>query len=375
MLGPVSCLGLFMGADMRSAFYITVDDGYLGIGLAQARRLQKLWNIDVHVFLEGAGGIERDEQGVNGVFVHRNLMQDLIPRDLPATESWPRIVYGRIFAPYLLPQYDRLIYLDADIFPMVEAADLLRIDLPGGLAAVQDAATIGTAPRSAGRISRDGWLHAIGMRSDRYFNAGVMILDQKKWTTVDFSAELLAFMAKHGNAAHTQDQDFLNCYFQGRWTEISPRFNYQRAHFNYGYEKLFPPVFLHFSSFEKPWLQQASANTVHGQFFDCYRRMFAAAGVDYRDYLHVRRESGIRKLRGRIRLWLTYRGFRTSKERRQWQDWQRKSEWLYHGFLADSAAGRYADMRFALEAQPMPELNFDGSYLRRSLDVAYTPIA
>lgn len=369
MLGPV-----LHGAGMRSAFYITVDDGYLGIGLAQARRLQTLWNIDVHVFIEGAGGTERDQQGTNGVFVHRNLMQDLIPQGLPLTESWPRIVYGRIFAPYLLPQYDRLIYLDADIFPMVEAAELLRIDLPGGLAAVQDASTIGTAPRSAGGVGRDVWMRAIGLHADRYFNAGVMVLDQKAWTAVDFTAELLAFMARHGDAAHTQDQDFLNCHFQGRWTEISPRFNYQKAHFNYGYETLFPPVFLHFSSFEKPWLQPAAPDTVHGQFFDGYRRMFAAAGVDYRDYLRVRRESGMGKLRGRIRLWLTRHGLRTSKERRQWQEWQRKAEWLFHGFRADGVAGRYADMGFALEAMPMPALIFDGSYLRRSLDVTYAPI-
>ena len=36
---------------MRTAFYITVDDGYLGIGLAQAKRLHALWGIDVHVFI------------------------------------------------------------------------------------------------------------------------------------------------------------------------------------------------------------------------------------------------------------------------------------------------------------------------------------
>lgn len=357
---------------MRSAFYITVDDGYLGIGLAQARRLQKLWNIDVHVFVEGAGGVERDAQGTDGVFLHRNLMEDLIPQGLPATQSWPRIVYGRIFAPYLLPQYDRLIYLDADIFPTMSAPELLQIDLPGGMAAVQDAATIGSAPRSAGDVSRDAWLRAIGLHTDRYFNAGVMVLDRPAWVQVDFAAELLAFMAKHGAAAHTQDQDFLNCHFQGRWTELSPRFNYQKAHFNYGYETLFPPVFVHFSSFEKPWLRDAGPDTVHGQFFGLYKDMFAAAGVDYRSFLRERRENAVRKLRGRLRNWLTRRGIKTSKERRQWQEWQQKSDRMLHGFQADAAANRYADMRFTLDAKPMPELSFDGSYLRRPLDMTYT---
>ncbi|WBU64213.1 glycosyltransferase family 8 protein [Paracoccus aerodenitrificans] len=359
---------------MRSAFYITVDDRYLGIGQAQARRLHALWGIDVHVFVEGEGGKFRDENGRDGVFLHRNLMDDLIPQGLPATESWPRIVYGRIFAPYLLPQYDRLIYLDADIFPMVRADELLGLALPGGLAAVQDAASIGSAPRSAGGLDRAAWLRSIGVQGARYFNAGVMMLDRQAWASVDFGAELLAFMTRYGDAAHTQDQDFLNCYFQGRWTEISPRFNFQKAHFNYGYEQVFPPVFLHFSSFEKPWLQEAAPDTVHGQFFRPYQQMMGAAGVDYRQYLRPRRQSVMRRLRGGMRKWLTQRGIRTGKERRQWQEWRQKSDALYQGFRDDAAAGRYRDMDFLLDRRPEPELSFDGSYLRRSLDVSFDPV-
>ena len=124
-----------------------------------------------------------------------------------------------------------------------------------------------------------------------------MILDQKMWAQVDFARELLDYMAKHGTSARMQDQDFLNCFFQDRWTELSPRFNYQKAHFNYGYERVFPPVFLHFSSFQKPWLQPDSLDSVHGQFFAPYQEMFAQAGVDYRDYLRRRPESALRKLR------------------------------------------------------------------------------
>ena len=358
---------------MRTAFYITVDDGYLGIGLAQAKRLHALWGIDVHVFIEGAGGIERDETGTGGIFVHRNLMHDMIPSELPSTESWPRIVYGRIFAPLLLGQYDRLVYLDADIFPMVAASEILDLEMPGGLAAVQDGATINGAPHSAGD-DRARWKQSIGLNSDRYFNAGVMILDQKMWAQVDFARELLDYMAKHGTSARMQDQDFLNCFFQDRWTELSPRFNYQKAHFNYGYERVFPPVFLHFSSFQKPWLQPDSLDSVHGQFFAPYQEMFAQAGVDYRDYLRRRPESALRKLRTRIRDMLTRNGIQTSKERRQREEWDRKSDAIFVGLSADAQQNRYADMQFTLAEKPTPRLSFDGRYLRRALDISYTPI-
>lgn len=358
---------------MRTAFYITVDDGYFGIGLAQARRLRKLWQIDVHVFVEGAGGVERDSSGNDGIFLHRNLMQGLIPDDLPSTKNWPRIVYGRIFAPYVMPQYDRLIYIDADVFPLTAAPAVLGMDLPGGIAAVQDGSTIGGAPHSVG-LSRDAWRRGIGLESTRYFNAGVMLIDHATWIATDFRSALVQFMETYGAQAKMQDQDFLNHHFQGRWRELSPRFNFQKAHFNYGYEPLFPPVFLHFSSFQKPWLKPDHPDSVHGQFFPIYQEMFAQAGIDYRDYLKKRRESAVRRLRTDIRYRLSMLGVKTSKEARQRKEWQVKSQAIFEQFCDDGRAQRYADMGFALTQKPEPQLSFDGRYLRRALDVSYDPV-
>ena len=103
--------------------------------------------------------------------------------------------------------------------------------------------------------------------------------------------------------------------------------------------------------------------------------MFAAAGVDHRDYMRgPRRQNAVRKLRGQMRDWLTRQGIRTRKERRQWQEWQRKSDGMFLGFQADAQANRYADMRFTLTDKPRPDLSFDGSYLRRALDISWTPV-
>lgn len=358
---------------MRTAFYITVDDGYLGIGLAQARRLRKLWQIDVHVFIEGTGGVERDDVGKSGIFVHRNLMRGLIPDNLPSTRNWPRIVYGRIFAPYVMPAYDRLIYIDADVFPLCAVPSILDMDLPGGIAAVQDGSTIGGAPHSVG-LTRDAWRQNIGLETERYFNAGVMLIDHAAWIATDFTKGLTRFMARYGAQARMQDQDFLNHHFQGRWTELSPRFNFQKAHFNYGYERLFPPVFLHFSSFQKPWLKPDHPDSVHGQFFPIYQKMFARAGIDYRDYMQKKPESAVRKLRTRVRYRLSRMGVETGKEKRQRVEWRAKSQTMFRQIAEDGAAGRYADMGFTLSERPEPRLSFDGRYLRRALEVSYDPI-
>ncbi len=330
--------------------------------------------MDVHVFVEGAGEVARDEVGQRGVFLHRNLLSGMIPDRLPASERWPRITYARIFAPCLLASYDRLIYLDADIYPTVAAPELLRIALPGGLGVVQDAATIGAGPRGISR-RRSDWLAGIGLQTDRYFNSGMLLIDRAAWIANDFSDALVSFMSSYGDRVFAPDQDFLNHHFQNRWTELSPRFNYQKAHFNYGYEALFQPVFLHFSSQEKPWHRETKADTAHSQFFAPYRDMLEAEGIDHRKFMRSRRESTVRMLRGQLRSWLTRLGARTGKERRQRQDWQRRADWLYRAFQEDAAANRYADMTFTLRGQPRPALSFDGTHLGRELDIAIAPMA
>ncbi|WP_374291793.1 glycosyltransferase family 8 protein [Paenirhodobacter enshiensis] len=352
----------------RCAFYITVDDNYLGIGLAQARRIHDLWDIDVHLFVEGTGGITRDTIGERGVFVHHNLMHDLIPDNLPSTKSWPRIVYGRIFAPRLLPDYDRLIYIDADIYPVHGAREILNIDLPGGLAAVQDSASLGFSPHG-NALSRNDWLRSIGLETPRYFNAGVLMLDQSVWSSIDFASGLSTYMQSYSAVAKMQDQDYLNYQFQGIWTELSPRFNYQKGHFNYGYESVFPPVFVHFSSFQKPWLKPDASDSVQGQFYPIYERMFRAVGVDPAQYRQKTQENILRRGRTAIRSYLSQNGIVTSKERRQRAEWDLRAAAMYAALQEDGQLGRYADFDFSLSEMPRPQLGFDGRYLRRSLAI------
>lgn len=353
---------------MRAAFYITVDDRYAGIGLAQAKRLQKLWGLDVHVFIEGAGNVERDSAGSHGVFVHRNLMRDLIPDNLPTTAAWPRIIYGRIYAPFVMPEYDRLIYLDADVYPMRAAHELLNINPIGGIAAVQDSFTISDAPHVKG-LSREEWRESIGLKTGRYFNSGFLMIDRGAWVKTDFTAALQVFVQQYGAAARMSDQDFLNHHFQGRWVELSPRFNFQMSLVNYGYEGLFPPVFLHFSSFLKPWLKDDIPESVQGQFFPLYNEMFLKAGVDPSDYHTTKREKFDRKVRRKIRYALSQLNIVTKKEQRLRSEWERHAAGMFDCFCKDGLSGRYADMVYTLNKMPQPDLVFDGQYLRRALDL------
>lgn len=350
----------------RAAFYLIVDGRYLPIALGLATRLVDLWKIDVHVFLEDKTIMDRPAGVGSRIFVHLNALDGLRPPDLPETHNWPAIVYDRVFAPRFLQDYDRLIYLDADIYPLHVDSLLLTVDLPSGLGAVQDTASIGFSPHAA-KLDRPAWCASIGLDSDRYFNSGVLVIDRKTWNRIDFPAQLTRYMARYADAVRMPDQDFLNYLFQGRWTEFSPAVNFQKAIFNYGYERTFPPVFVHFSSFQKPWLKPDSPQSPHGQFFPLFQQMIRDGGHDPALVQSGRPESIMRRLRKTSREWLSRRGVSTRKEARQRQEWQERARLLSVGFRGDLKSSRYADTTVR-DIDPInPDLSFDGQYLRRPL--------
>lgn len=350
----------------RAAFYLIVDGRYLPIALGLATRLVDLWKIDVHVFLEDKTVMDRPAGVGSRIFVHLNALDGLRPPDLPETHNWPAIVYDRVFAPRFLQDYDRLIYLDADIYPLHVDPLLLTVDLPSGLGAVQDTASIGFSPHAA-KLDRPAWCASIGLDSDRYFNSGVLVIDRKTWNRIDFPAQLTRYMARYADAVRMPDQDFLNYLFQGRWTEFSPAVNFQKAIFNYGYERTFPPVFVHFSSFQKPWLKPDSPQSPHGQFFPLFQQMIRDGGHDPALVQSGRPESIMRRLRKTSREWLSRRGVSTRKEARQRQEWQERARLLSVGFRGDLKSSRYADTTVR-DIDPInPDLSFDGQYLRRPL--------
>lgn len=350
----------------RAAFYLIVDGRYLPIALGLATRLVDLWKIDVHVFLEDKTVMDRPAGVGSRIFVHLNALDGLRPPDLPETHNWPAIVYDRVFAPRFLQDYDRLIYLDADIYPLHVDPSLLTVDLPSGLGAVQDTASIGFSPHAA-KLDRPAWCASIGLDSDRYFNSGVLVIDRKTWNRIDFPAQLTRYMARYADAVRMPDQDFLNYLFQGRWTEFSPAVNFQKAIFNYGYERTFPPVFVHFSSFQKPWLKPDSPQSPHGQFFPLFQQMIRDGGHDPALVQSGRPESIMRRLRKTSREWLSRRGVSTRKEARQRQEWQERARHLSAGFRGDLKSSRYADTTVRDIDTINPDLSFDGQYLRRPL--------
>jgi lipopolysaccharide biosynthesis glycosyltransferase len=192
--------------------------------------------------------------------------------------------YRRIFLPELLPDLDRVLYLDADTLVRHDLRPLWETDLAGApLAAVADP-----------------WMETVeAMRAEfphGYFNAGVQLLDLARWRREDLTARCVEEIercaalaaASGGNALHYRnEQTPLNAVVKGRWRKLSPTWNCTpllttdlAAAIGVPAPEcaaiLADPAIVHFLGAHKPWLpgfERLSA--FHAEFDRWHRRLEA----------------------------------------------------------------------------------------------------
>ncbi|WP_158285666.1 glycosyltransferase family 8 protein [Pseudohoeflea suaedae] len=363
---------------MKNAIFLITDARFAKITGAVGKRLARQWECDVHVFVEDENADLVDVPGGSDIRVHRNKIKASLPRNIPLYERWPHIVFLRCFATTLLKDYDRLLYLDADI--LCERADqsIWGIELAdAGLGAVTDAATIDRAPLATG-LPRAEWLSRIGVSSDRYFNAGVMLIDPAR-LDCEMVNRKLAHYYDDRHFAGIKSQDFFNHAFDGRWTELNPRWNYQPPFFELGLDGWIDPVFLHFCSSNKPWFfpdnPGASGSRLEHEkaFFEILEEAgispheVAASAQHKKSNAHYRTS---KMLRARLRATLSRFGVRMGKERRARATWLAQRRKMIDYLNTAHRDGRFAD---ALARSTHPPLTSDLKFDGRKLWLQHSP--
>ncbi len=185
--------------------------------------------------------------------------------------------YFRLLIPEILENYNKVLYLDADIIVNADLYDLLNQDISGYLlGAVMDITmlTFAGAYEETRRILRD----TVKIdRTEEYFNAGVMVLNiplLKK----NFSTEYLLKTAA-SKEWPTVDQDVLNYLCKGRVKLLDMRWNLMfdyigrmelmkkvlsKSYYNMYLEARMEPKIIHYAGCPKPW------QIPEADFADCF---------------------------------------------------------------------------------------------------------
>lgn len=183
--------------------------------------------------------------------------------------------YYRFFIPELLPNVDKVLYLDCDMLCCNDFSDIFNIDIEN----IPEAMVIDEKTKEISKYNRLD----LDFSND-YFNAGVMYINLDYWRKNNETEKLLSFVTKNPELCVCHDQDAVNKLHEGKIQYMPLKYNCQRAFFRYYFwvnpkkypvslyttdtieKKRWPqikdaienPTFVHFSGCDNPWFKEST---------------------------------------------------------------------------------------------------------------------
>ncbi|RYD24103.1 MAG: glycosyltransferase family 8 protein [Verrucomicrobiaceae bacterium] len=145
-------------------------------------------------------------------------------KNLPACHLTTN-AYLRMFLPELLPDLERVIYLDCDLLAVASLRPLWEIRLrPGAIAAACE--DIYSIFAKLGDTKLRDFLDSLGIKNgESYFNSGVMLMDLAGWRAHSITAKACEWGVANPDLIRHADQDILNVMLQGRVHYLPLRWN------------------------------------------------------------------------------------------------------------------------------------------------------
>ncbi|MBQ4151371.1 MAG: glycosyltransferase family 8 protein [Clostridia bacterium] len=170
------------------------------------------------------------------------------------------VTYYRLFLASLFPQYEKIVYLDSDLVVLGDISELYNTDLGENIVgAVSDQYVSGT------NEFRDYAEKAIGVDPDRYFNAGVLVINLEEFRKNKIEEKFIDFVTKYDFDLLDPDQAYLNFLCRNK-THILPN----------GWNKVPLPIpcegkknIVHYALYKKPWQYD---DVIDGEYFWHYAK-------------------------------------------------------------------------------------------------------
>lgn len=159
-----------------------------------------------------------------------------------ARQNQPQAAYYRLYLHYLLQDVTaQVLYLDSDVVCIRDWQEL---------ACLAPAESVCAAVEDLPEFVRNK-KKQMALKSERYFNSGVLWMNTRQWVTQRISEQVIEFLLH--TRTTTFDQDALNIVLAGKVHYLDPQWNCLKD------RKIrdadIPPdcVFLHYIGGEKPW--------------------------------------------------------------------------------------------------------------------------
>jgi lipopolysaccharide biosynthesis glycosyltransferase len=256
---------------------LTCDRAYLQPAWFVASQLMAFAEFNADVII--CSGEDLGPHGIPNV-QHRQIdVPDFIKR-LPQNERLREFAYWRIPAIEALTKaYDRILYLDTDVFVNSGSiCDLFELNMrEHAVAAVLD---VHQTVRPARRVAE---YEALGLGHSPYFNSGVLLVDAARWREQLAYGRMVELCGAHGQALSRHDQSLLNLAFKDDWLELSPVWNWQYSYRNSFLTEWASPRLIHFAGAHKLW--SPAAGRIPRRYREMYANFLTAQGDSAEDLL------------------------------------------------------------------------------------------
>lgn len=146
------------------------------------------------------------------------------------------------------PELEKAIYLDSDLVVTGSLNDLWNLDISENYIA----ASLDVYSEKIKKILNISFV-------DQYFNAGILLMNLKKWNLDNIEEKFFYNMDKYRNNLTIPDQDIMNITFAGKTKLLSSEWNFcpllLECKNKFELEKIKNPIIIHYAGSPKPWVK------------------------------------------------------------------------------------------------------------------------
>lgn len=180
--------------------------------------------------------------------------------------------YYRLFIDRYLPSdIDYIFYVDADAF-FINSFEFKLND---------EKLKLDKSPYTISVLSSNSHdnYSRLNLQNDKYFNAGVMLINYKRWLKNKSTTDLLHILENTKLNLEFWDQDILNMYFDGEYQELPLTLNYNVYGDQQSSHKVVDTIkgqatIIHFSGKHKPWSPKGIFSIESEFYSQIYRELF-----------------------------------------------------------------------------------------------------
>jgi len=169
--------------------------------------------------------------------------QKEIFKNYPKLSHWGDIIYNKLLVDRLLPDIDKVLYLDCDLVVLGDVRELYSTNIENKVLAA--------AERSENEFLKERVV--IDKSIKNYFNAGVLLFNLKEFRRKKIGKKCLHFIEKNAQEVDYPEQDALNYVIDNNFVELRHKYNFLVA--NPMKKSFKKPFIIHYNSKIKPWHQ------------------------------------------------------------------------------------------------------------------------